>query len=436
MIQKHYSRELNNGIKYFSQNIRLNQQMQEYHYSELSNGIRTIHKEIKYTKIAHVGIMLDIGSRDEDSAQKGITHFWEHMSFKGTHKRKSFHIINRLESLGGELNAYTTKEKICFYASILDLHIEKAVELLIDIVFNSAFPEKQIEKERQVILEEMSMYQDTPEDAIIDEFDEVIFNKHSLGCNILGTEQSVKSISKADFICFIKAHVNFEKIVFSSLGNVSSKKIDRLINKYLAPMEAQISTHERPVFSCYQPHHKSKNREISQVHHLMGLPTYSLHDPKRIPFYLLTNILGGPAMNSRLNLSLREKYGFVYGVEAQFLSYTDIGLFSIGFATDPANFKRSKSLILKEIKKLQTQTLSEGQLHTAKGQLKGQMAMTEENNNAMMLMMAKSLLDLNKIPSLDEIFKKIDLITGLELREIAEEALQVDQMSSLTFIPH
>ena len=410
--------------------------MQEYHYSELSNGVRTIHKEINHTKIAHVGIMLDIGSRDEDSTQKGIAHFWEHMAFKGTHKRKSFHIINRLESLGGELNAYTTKEKICFYTSILDIHIEKAVELLIDIVFNSAFPEKQIEKERQVILEEMSMYQDTPEDAIMDEFDEIIFHEHPLGGNILGTEQSVKSISKADFIQFIKAHVNFEKIVFSSLGNISSKKIDRLINKHLAPLEAQLGIQKRPVFNDYQAHHQSKNREISQVHHLMGLPTYSLHDPKRIPFYLLTNILGGPAMNSRLNLSLREKHGFVYGVEAQFLSYTDIGIFSIGFATDPANFKRSKALVLKEIKKLRNQTLSEGQLRAAKGQLKGQMAMSEENNNAMMLMMAKSLLDLNKIPSLDEVFKKIDSITALELREIAEEALQVDQMSSLTFMPH
>jgi len=410
--------------------------MQEYHYSELSNEVRTIHKEINYTKIAHVGIMLDIGSRDEDSTQKGITHFWEHMAFKGTHKRKSFHIINRLESLGGELNAYTTKEKICFYASILDIHIEKAVELLIDIVFNSAFPEKQIEKERQVILEEMSMYQDTPEDAIMDEFDEIIFHEHPLGGNILGTEQSVKSISKANFIQFIKAHINFEKIVFSSLGNISSKKIDRLINKHLAPLKAQLGIQKRPIFNGYKAHHQSKNREISQVHHLMGLPTYSLHDPKRIPFYLLTNILGGPAMNSRLNLSLREKHGFVYGVEAQFLSYTDIGLFSIGFATDPTNFKRSKALVLKEIKKLRNQTLSEGQLHAAKGQLKGQMAMSEENNNAMMLMMAKSLLDLNKIPSLDEVFKKIDLITALELREIAEEALQVDQMSSLTFMPH
>ena len=410
--------------------------MQEYYCQELSNGIRTIHKEISYTKVAHVGIMLDIGSRDEESSQKGITHFWEHMSFKGTQKRKSFHIINRLESLGGELNAYTTKEKICFYASILDNHIEKAVELLVDIVFNSAFPKKQIEKERQVILEEMSMYNDTPEDAIIDEFDEVIFNKHPLGYNILGTEQSVKSISQADFIRFIQAHIDFKKIVFSSLGNISSKKIFHLINKHLSPMGTKISIQERLIFNTYQPHHQVKNREISQVHYLMGLPTYSLHDPKRIPFFLLTNILGGPAMNSRLNLSLREKYGLVYGVEAQFLTYTDIGLFSIGFASDPSNFNRSKSLVLKEITKLQTQTLGEGQLRAAKVQLKGQMAMSEENNNAMMLMMAKSLLDLNKIPVLDEVFKQIDLITAFELREIAEEALAVDQMSSLTFMPH
>ena len=410
--------------------------MQKNYYHELSNGIRTIHKEINYTKIAHVGIMLDIGSRDEENSQKGITHFWEHMSFKGTHKRKSFHIINRLESLGGELNAYTTKEKICFYASILDVHIEKAVELLVDIVFNSAFPKNQIEKERQVILEEMAMYQDTPEDAIMDEFDEVIFNKHPLGCNILGTEQSVKAISQADFIRFIEAHIDFKKIVFSSLGNIPSKKIIHLINKYLAPIEAKINVQERPIFNTYQPNHQVKNREISQVHHLMGLPTYSLHDPKRIPFFLLTNILGGPAMNSRLNLSLREKYGFVYGVEAQFLTYTDVGLFNIGFATDPTNFNKSKSLVLKEIKKLQIQTLSEGQLHAAKVQLQGQMAMSEENNNAMMLMMAKSLLDLNKIPILDEVFKQIDLITAIELREIAEEALVFDQMSSLTFMPH
>ena len=409
--------------------------MQEYYCRELSNGIRTIHKEISYTKIAHVGIMLDIGSRDEDSSKKGITHFWEHMSFKGTHKRKSFHIINRLESLGGELNAYTTKEKICFYASILDAHIEKAVELLVDIVFNSAFPEKQIEKERQVILEEMSMYQDTPEDAIMDEFDEVIFNKHPLGYNILGSEQSVKSISQADFIRFIEAHVDFKKIVFSSLGNISSKKIFHLINKHLALMETKKSIQKRLIFNTYQPYHQVKSREISK-YIILRVVNLQPHDPKRIPFFLLTNILGGPAMNSRLNLSLREKYGFVYGVEAQYLTYTDIGLFSIGFASDPTNFNRSKSLVLKEIRKLQTQTLSEGQLRAAKVQLKGQMAMSEENNNAMMLMMAKSLLDLNKIPALDEVFKQIDLITAQELREIAEEALVVDQMSSLTFMPH
>ena len=177
--------------------------MQEYYFTELANGIRAIHKEMNYTKIVHVGIMLDIGSRDEDPEKQGIAHFWEHMAFKGTQKRRSFHIINRLESLGGELNAYTTKEKICFYASVLDIHIEKAIELLVDITFHSLFPEKQIEKERQVILEEMSMYQDTPEDAIMDDFDELVFSAHPLGRNILGTEASVKNIKKEDFLKFV-----------------------------------------------------------------------------------------------------------------------------------------------------------------------------------------------------------------------------------------
>ena len=410
--------------------------MQEYYFTELANGIRAIHKEMNYTKIVHVGIMLDICSRDEYPEKQGIAHFWEHMAFKGTQKRRSFHIINRLESLGGELNAYTTKEKICFYASVLDIHIEKAIELLVDITFHSLFPEKQIEKERQVILEEMSMYQDTPEDAIMDDFDELVFSAHPLGRNILGTEASVKNIKKEDFLKFVKTHLDFERIVFSCVGNISEKKIHRLIKKYFDHLIPRNSLRNRLFFSDYQPKQEEQRIEISQVHYLMGLPAYNLHAPERIPFYLLTNILGGPGMNSRLNLNLREKHGFVYVVEAQFSSYIDTGLFSIGFATDPVNFKRSKSLINQELNKLKQIRMGVRQLHVAKEQLKGQLAMSEENNNALMLMMAKSLLDLNKIPSLDHIFKKIDEVSPEIIQDIAQKTLQLDQMSSLTFLPH
>ena len=206
--------------------------MEDYNLLELPNGIRVVHKEVANTKIVHCGFILDIGSRDESESQLGIAHFWEHMAFKGTRKRKAFHILNRLDSVGGELNAYTTKEKICFYASVLDKHIQNAFEILQDITFDSIFPEKQIEKERGVILEEMSLYRDSPEDAIQDEFDHVIFGDHPLGQNILGTPKSVRSFSRQDFQQFLQQNMNTEEVVFSCVGNIPFKKVKRLAEKF------------------------------------------------------------------------------------------------------------------------------------------------------------------------------------------------------------
>ena len=409
--------------------------MQEYEQLELENGIRIVHKQNPYTKIAHLGIMLDIGSRDELPEEQGIAHFWEHMAFKGTQKRKSYHIINKLETLGGELNAYTTKEKICFYASILDNHLDKAVDLLSDITFNSTFPEKQIDRERMVILEEMSMYRDTPEDAIIDDFDELVFHDHALGKNILGTEETLKNFSQHHFFDFLKRNLNTTKIIVSSVGNYPMSKLVRLVKKYLQDVPYKNHTADRIGFADYKPTTKQITKPISQVHYQIGRPAFDLKHPDRIAFFLLTNILGGPAMNSRLNMSLREKHGFVYGVDAHFSSYIDTGLFSIGFATDPKNIKKSKSLIEKEINLLKTKPLTDLQLHKAKQQLKGQLAMSEENNNAMMMMMAKSILDLNKIPNLDHIFRKIDDVTPAKLRDLANEMWNLDDFSSLTYIP-
>lgn len=409
--------------------------MQEYEVIELANGIRVIHKENPYTKIAHLGVMLDIGSRDEQADEQGIAHFWEHMAFKGTEKRKSYHIINRLESLGGELNAYTTKEKICFYASVLSNHLDKAVDLLTDITFHSTFPEKQIERERMVIMEEMAMYRDTPEDAIIDDFDELIFQGHALGSNILGTEETLSQINHESFRRFVNRNLNTTRIVISSVGNYSMKKLVRLIEKSIADLPYKNHTEKRTYFEGFQPLQKQLNKPVTQVHHLMGRTAFSLKHPDRIPFFLLVNILGGPAMNSRLNMSLREKHGFVYGVEAHYSTYIDTGLFSIGFATDPRNYKKSLSLIEKELKLLKTKTLTETQLHKGKQQLKGQLAMSEENNSSMMMMMAKSLLDLETVPSLDSIFKKIDEVTPQKLQELAGEVFNTDEFSSLSFLP-
>ncbi len=407
----------------------------EYELIELPNGIRIIHKEVNHTKIANIGIMLDVGSRDEEVHEQGLAHFLEHMVFKGTEKRNSFHIINRLESLGGELNAYTTKEKICFYASLLDTHIDKAVELLCDITFNSTFPEKEIVKEKKVILEEMSMYRDTPEDAIQDEFDEQLFPDHALGKNILGTPETVTSFKRNDFRQFLKKNLNTEKIILSSIGNYPAKKIIRLAEKYLKPIPHKNHTAPRNWFAGYTPSKRELRKSISQAHFAVGLPSLSIKDSNRIPFFFLVNLLGGPSMNSRLNLSLREKHGLVYGVDANYAPYLETGQFAIYFATDPMNLKKSQRIVLKEIETLKKKPLGNLQLHKAKNQIKGQMALSEENKNAIMLMMAKSQLDLGKVPDINNTFKKIDAITSHKLIELAETYMPVNQMSSLTYLP-
>lgn len=408
----------------------------EYELIELSNGIRVIHKEVNHTKIANVGIMLDIGSRDESADEQGLAHFLEHMAFKGTEKRNSYHIINRLESLGGELNAYTTKEKLCFYASLLDVHVNKAVELLADITFHSVYPERQIEKERTVVLEEMSMYKDTPEDAIQDEFDEQLFPNHPLGRNILGTEQTVKCFQQQDLFRFLENNLNTEKIILSSIGNYSASKIQKLAEKYLSSIPHKTITKQRSWFSDYKPSRKEIGKSVTQAHFALGLPSLSLRDENRIPFFFVVNLLGGPSMSSRLNLSLREKHGLVYGVDASYAAYLETGQFGIYFATDPKNLKRSQRIVLKEIETLKTKPLGNLQLHKAKNQLKGQMALSEENKNAIMLMMAKSQLDLDTVPDINKIFAKIDQITAQQIQELATQYLPVEQMSSLAYLPN
>ncbi len=409
--------------------------MKGHELIELPNGIRIIHKQISNTKIAHVGIMLDIGSRDESPAEQGIAHFWEHMAFKGTQKRKAFHIINRLDSLGGELNAYTTREKICFYASTLDNHLDKAVELLADITFHSTFPEKEIEKERMVILEEMAMYRDTPEDAIQDDFDEMLFQQHPLGSNILGTTDTVNSFHQNDFKAFLGRNLNTEKIILSSVGNFSAKKLKRLAEKYLADIPHKNHTSKRNLYTGSSSMVQTVDKPITQAHVALGKTSYGLKDKNRIPFFLLINILGGPGMNSRLNLSLREKHGFVYGIDASYTPYIETGSLAIYFATDPKNLKKSLRLIDRELDLLKKNPLGHMQLHKAKQQLKGQLAMSEENNNAMMLMMAKSLLDLNRIPDINELFDQIDLASADQLMGLARENFNKEEMSQLTFLP-
>lgn len=407
--------------------------MNRYKIKTLENGIRVIHQPVSNSKIVHCGFALDIGSRDEKPHQVGIAHFWEHMAFKGTKKRKTFHILNRLDSVGGELNAYTTKEKIFFHASVLEQYLDKAMDLLVDITFQSIFPEKQIEKERQVILEEMAMYKDSPEDDIQDQFDEVIFAGHPLGNNILGTEESLKSFTRQHFLEFLEENLDTERTVFSIVGDISDKKLERYTKKYLEPIEHHKRKRERVPFEHYQPNSLNFNKEVSQSQCAIGATAYPIHHPKRLAFFMLVNILGGPGMNSRLNMALREKYGFVYAIDAGYHPFTDTALFSIFFGTDPGQLPKSIKLVKKELNKLQERPLGSLQLHVAKQQLMGQLAMAEENNMSYMLMLGRSLLDKDKIESLDDLFEQIKKVSAKDLQDTAHEIFADERLSILTY---
>ncbi|MCH7403798.1 M16 family metallopeptidase [Belliella kenyensis] len=406
-----------------------------YNLKELPNGIRIIHQEVPHTRLVHAGFILNIGSRDESKEQEGLVHFWEHMAFKGTKKRKAFHIINRLESLGGELNAYTTKEKVCFYASVLKEHFNKSAELLIDITLNSTFPEKQIEKERQVILEEMSMYRDSPEDCIQDEFDELVFEGHALGRNILGNEETVGQFTQKDFFEFISSRLDTTQLVFSVVGNISFKKVLLQVEGILSSIPSKRSLYMRSGYTSYSPKDKVILKDITQAHCAIGKQAYSLYDPKRFKLYLLNNILGGPSMNSRLNLSLREKHGYVYSVESIYQAYSDTGFVGIFFGTEENTVNRAKKLVMREINKLRSTKLGTMQLHMAKEQAIGQMAMAEENYAALMLVFGKNLLDKGKVDSLDSIFETIRATTAEDLLDIANEIFDPNQLSHLTYLP-
>lgn len=410
--------------------------MREIEYHTLSNGIRIVHNGITTTKIVHCGLMLNIGSRDENPENQGIAHFWEHMAFKGTRKRKAFHILNRLDALGGELNAFTDKERILFYASLRDTYFEKAVDLLCDITFDSVFPESQIERERNVILEEMAMYLDDPEDSLHDEFDKIIFKNHPLGMNILGTQGTVKSFRKKDFRKFIREHLDTRKIVFSCVGNIPMEEVVRLAEKYMGHLPRITSTKKRKKFSGYKPQQVELRRDIKQSRCAMGRPAYSVKDERRSAFYMLVNILGGNGMNSRLNLTLRERHGYVYSIGANYYPFSDTGLFTISFGTEPSQMNKSLQLVARELDRLKASTLGVKQMNAAKEQLLGQLAMAEENNINFMIMMARNILDHGSVLPLDKIYSRINETDASTLAQLANEMFDIDEFSFLRMEPN
>jgi predicted Zn-dependent peptidase len=394
-----------------------------------------VHQRITTSAIVHCGLVLDIGSRDESILNQGIAHFWEHMAFKGTRKRKTLDIINSLDSVGGELNAYTDKEKIAFYASVRKEYFERAVDLLSDITFHSVFPEKELEKERGVILEEMAMYLDSPDESLQDEFESIVFKNHPMGMNILGRAETINAFQKKDFVSFFKGHINAKKVVFSCVGDIALEEVERLAKKYLENFKTHQLNGRRKKFASYKPGYQVLERTVKQAKCAIGGEAYPVHNGNRVPLYLLVNILGGPGMNSRLNLSLREKYGLVYSVDAHYIPYSDTGMFAVFFGTEPKQLDKCINLVKKELLKFCDKPLSRRQLAAAKEQIKGQLAMSEENNLSLMLMMARSVLLYNRVPRLEEIFQTIDNTDAQKLQDVAQDIFDEKKLSLLTMVP-
>jgi predicted Zn-dependent peptidase len=383
----------------------------------------------------HCGIVIGIGSRDETIDTQGIAHFWEHMAFKGTKKRSSLDIIKSLDSVGGELNAFTDKEKIVFYASVRDQYFERAVDVLTDITFQSTFPEKELEKERGVILEEMAMYFDSPDEALQDELEALIFKGHAIGMNILGNEQTVRSFKKKDFKAFFRKHADSRKIVFSCVGNIPLAQVEKIAQMYLETRPVFKSNIKRKKFNAYKQREAILQRGVKQTRCAFGRDAYPLMNHKRIPFFLLNNILGGPGMNSRLSLSIRERYGLVYAIDAQYMAYADTGMFAIYFGTEPKQVSKCMTLVRRELDRLCDMPLSARELASAKEQLKGQLALSEENNQGLMIMMGRAVIDLDRVPPLEEVYDKINDVDASKLQDIACEMFNEDKLSSLIIEP-
>ena len=401
-------------------------------FHTLDNGIRLVHHRIPGI-VAHCGLIINTGSRDETETEHGIAHFIEHMLFKGTTKRKAYHILSRLEDVGGELNAYTTKEETAVHASFIKEHYERAIEIISDITFNSVWPSREIEKEKEVVIEEINSYKDNPAELIFDDFEEQIFLNQPIGRNILGTFETVRSFSQENIFSFISNNYNTSQMVFCSVGNIPDEKIVRLFKRYFSEIPSRIIP-PKPLKSwLYKPSSVTRKMDTWQNHCIIGNVSYDLKDKRRMGMFLLNNILGGQGLNSRLNLSLREKNGFAYNVESNYNPYFDTGVFSIYFGTDSHNLEKSISIAESELNKLCCVKLGTIQLSKAKNQIKGYLARGYENHESLMLSLGKSLLVFNRIDTIEEVCEKIDNVTSTEIIDIANDIFERNKLSTLIY---
>ncbi len=396
------------------------------------NGIRLIHRQTD-SPVAHLGVLINAGSRDETEDEHGLAHFIEHSVFKGTQKRRAYHVLSRIEDVGGELNAYTTKEETTLYSTFLNHDYERAAELLSDILFNSVYPQKEINREKEVIAEEINSYKDSPSELIFDEFEELVYDGHPIARNILGTSENINKFNRTSILRFIDNNYNTDQMVISSVGKISFAKLVKFAEKYFGNAESKIRNNGRKPFENYIPGYRTEVKDTFQTHCVLGNIAYDIMHPLRIVMVLLNNIIGGPAMNSRLNLALRERKGMAYNIESGYTAYTDTGLFNVYFGTDKENFEKALALIKKEFKLLRDSKLGGVQLSKAKKQLLGQIAISTESHDDLMLAIGKSYLVYNRVDPLREVFKKIETITVEGLLEVSNTVLDEKRLSTLVY---
>ena len=446
----------------------------KYNTYTLDNGLRIIHLPSD-SKVVYCGYQINAGTRNEEPGEEGLAHFCEHVTFKGTERRKAWHILNCLESVGGDLNAYTNKEGTVYYSAILKEHIARAVDLLSDIVFHSVYPQAEIDKEVEVICDEIESYNDSPAELIYDEFENILFKGSPLGHNILGTAEQVRSFKTEDALRFTRKLYRPDNAIFFAYGDIDFKKLVKLIRKALGecpkgrelacsadcksaetPTEERIAeetpTGETPTeeMEAGDANHKVQSSKFNvqskvagqtivmqknthQAHVMIGTRAYDVNDDRRMPLYLLNNMLGGPGMNAKLNLALREHNGLVYTVESTMVAYGDTGTWSIYFGCDEHDVKRCLRLVRKELDKFMQKPLSDAQLKAAKKQIKGQIGVACDNRENFALDFGKSFLHYGWEKNVDRLYEQVDEITAAQIQAVAQELFDKDRLTTLIF---
>jgi len=422
--------------------------MTNYNTHTLGNGLRIIHLPSP-SRVVYCGYQIAAGTREELAGEEGMAHFCEHITFKGTEKRNAIQIINALEGLGGELNAFTNKEDTTFYAAISKEHFTRAVNILTDIVFHSQYPQQEIDKEVEVICDEIESYNDSPAELIYDEFENILFEGHPLGHNILGKAEQLRTYTTADALRFVRRHYRPDNAIFFAYGDIDFRHLCKMLKVVtgtgcLRQQSAQepvpVTTLPVTTLPVTTPDKSTINSKqiikqlgTHQAHVMLGSRAYDIHHPLRIPLYLLNNILGGPSMNARLNLSLRERHGLVYTVESTMVSYSDTGIWSVYFGCDPHDVRKCLRLVRRELDKMMQKPLSDNQLKGAKRQLKGQIAIACDNHEQFALDFGKSFLHYGWEKDITHLYDSIDQVTAEDIQKVANELFATEKLTTLIY---